>query len=585
MFLLFTLTQLAASSIRLSGYLCPTCPSVTDPAELLHSLHSAYSVVNVAFAGFDASGRATNLFDTTAWNLSKVDVAQLQSAGRTVMLSVGGGDGAVLSCASPMPAFAAELSSSLLEMVKQYGFDGIDWDVEHRSGDFAQCGVILTTTMEMLRAAMPSIKLSIAPQMTNIDPDVAAISAGFNELAPVISGRGLELLDFVQPQMYNTWGAVENTAYAQAYVAKLVAGFTTAGAAGASYATKVPPAKLLLGYPSTPKGAATGFIAATAVAAMIANMSSHGLSIGGVMVWSIGWDAQAGYPFATAMASAPTPPPPPAPTPAPPGPSPPGPSPPGKCRSLSPSVTDAWCETNCHHAPPNCPAALCACAPSTRAENDTSRLQRSSAPRVDPSSYARNLTLLSPADAPLARCMDGTPGGYYFHAGTNKTRWVFTLQGGGECVSSAECATKVDTALGSSAHFPSQYKFFEEDVAHFSDADCFANPVLCEYNQVFVPYCSQDLWSGTRTAADRDATFGYFFAGHHILDAVLAALEDAHSLGDAEAIVFSGLSAGGFGVYKCVALSRVALRLATRRLTAALPPPTSHALQQHRLAR
>lgn len=31
------------------------------------------------------------------------------------------------------------------------------------------------------------------------------------------------------------------------------------------------------------------------------------------------------------------------------------------CHSISPSVTDQWCESNCHHSPPNCPADLCVC--------------------------------------------------------------------------------------------------------------------------------------------------------------------------------------------------------------------------------
>jgi hypothetical protein len=37
--------------------------------------------------------------------------------------------------------------------------------------------------------------------MTNVDPNVAAISAGFNELVPLISAAlRLNQLDFIQPQ-------------------------------------------------------------------------------------------------------------------------------------------------------------------------------------------------------------------------------------------------------------------------------------------------------------------------------------------------------------------------------------------------
>jgi chitinase len=73
--------------------------------------------VNVAFAGFDAAGNATNIFDTKEWSLTKAAVQKLQHEGRSVMLSVGGGDGAILDCASP-PSFSATLATSLLALVK-----------------------------------------------------------------------------------------------------------------------------------------------------------------------------------------------------------------------------------------------------------------------------------------------------------------------------------------------------------------------------------------------------------------------------------------------------------------------------------
>tara|TARA_B110000208_G_C11731777_1_gene416698 strand:- start:513 stop:1376 length:864 start_codon:yes stop_codon:yes gene_type:complete len=163
-------------------------------------------------------------------------------------------------------------------------------------------------------------------------------------------------------------------------------------------------------------------------------------------------------------------------------------------------------------------------------------------------SHARNLTLL---DSPLAKCMDGTPSGFYYHAGTGAGvhKWVLTLQGGGECVKASTCGVKVKSALGSSSYFPASYPFFGEAADHFADAECAGNPVLCEYNQVFLPYCSQDLWSGTKTSASA-STYGYLFSGHHILSAVLDALEKENdSMNDAVEIVLSGESAGGFGVY------------------------------------
>ena len=35
------------------------------------------------------------------------------------------------------------------------------------------------------------------------------------------------------------------------------------------------------------------------------------------------------------------------------------------CKSIMPSVSDEWCDTNCNHSPPNCPATYCECSGGT----------------------------------------------------------------------------------------------------------------------------------------------------------------------------------------------------------------------------
>ena len=70
-----------------------------------------------------------------------------------------------------------------------------------------------------------------------------------------------------------------------------------------------------------------------------------------------------------------------------------------------------------------------------------------SATAVEPvafdSHYSQPLTLLSD---PKAKCMDGTQSGYYYRPSpqSTQTKWVLTLQGGGECVSS-KCNAKAPT--------------------------------------------------------------------------------------------------------------------------------------------
>ena len=183
------------------------------------------------------------------------------------------------------------------------------------------------------------------------------------------------------------------------------------------------------------------------------------------------------------------------------------------------------------------------------------------------SATAVPLTLLDPRSYPLARCMDGSPGGFYLEEAARvvpptsaktvpgaalvdaATSWVIELEGGGECASQRLCDTRRGTHLASSLYFPA-----ETTLGFLASGNPEHNPRLSKWNRVHVPYCSQDLWMGTRTTnapgdAPGNGTLGYYFAGHHVLDAVLAELEASHGLGDATNIVLTGESAGGIGVW------------------------------------
>jgi hypothetical protein len=160
---------------------------------------------------------------------------------------------------------------------------------------------------------------------------------------------------------------------------------------------------------------------------------------------------------------------------------------------------------------------------------------------------ADRLQLLDLRQYPLARCMDGTPGGFYFRpalARANATRWVFSLEGGGECVDKPTCTGRLTSSLGSSKYFPPTMTPWQLQAAMTS-----VNPDLSTYNSVFIKYCSSDLHLGQMTAPST-ATWGLQFSGHHILRAVLATLNSTHALHAADLVVWSGDSAGGIG---CIA--------------------------------
>eukprot|EP00047_Mylnosiga_fluctuans_P006060 m.244557 g.244557 ORF g.244557 m.244557 type:complete len:366 (+) comp14468_c0_seq1:99-1196(+) len=150
--------------------------------------------------------------------------------------------------------------------------------------------------------------------------------------------------------------------------------------------------------------------------------------------------------------------------------------------------------------------------------------------------HAADLVMLKD---PLARCMDGTQGGYYFSAGSNTKGFIIHLEGGGECASYAGCHAQLSTSLGSSKYFPKS-----KGLGFLNDASCSNNPDFCDWTHVQVAYCSQDLHSGLRTVVSAD-TFGLYFSGGHIFNAVIDDLVQNHGLAGATDIIISGDSAGG----------------------------------------
>ncbi|HWS53645.1 MAG TPA: pectin acetylesterase-family hydrolase [Pyrinomonadaceae bacterium] len=185
---------------------------------------------------------------------------------------------------------------------------------------------------------------------------------------------------------------------------------------------------------------------------------------------------------------------------------------------------------------------------------------------------------------PLARCNDNTPAIFYFRPASRAAdadKWLIHLQGGGSCVSGLNCAERwfsVNTNFGARNMTGEGFPAGANDDGIFNDAKG-QNP-FAHYNQVYVHYCSSDVWGGT--AADVVLTgfdFGALargeqactqeytisFLGRRIFDAVIGTLRrdgvpplvfnidggpprlmpDLDAAGE---VVLSGGSAGGGGV-------------------------------------
>jgi hypothetical protein len=68
--------------------------------------------------------------------------------------------------------------------------------------------------------------------------------------------------------------------------------------------------------------------------------------------------------------------------------------------------------------------------------------------RSESASDGFSLNLLDGATE--ARCLDGTPAGFYHRPGASNDSWLVHFEGGGWCVDQADCEGRSKTAIGSS---------------------------------------------------------------------------------------------------------------------------------------
>jgi hypothetical protein len=101
-----------------------------------------------------------------------------------------------------------------------------------------------------------------------------------------------------------------------------------------------------------------------------------------------------------------------------------------------------------------------------------------------------------PLDAyPLARCLDGSPGAYYYRPGSNSSRsFLLFMQGGGWCYPSAapytpedvdsNCLWRSKGLLGTTKKDRSSMTFASGMLSADTNQSIFAN-----YNLVYIRYC------------------------------------------------------------------------------------------------
>jgi chitinase len=274
----------------------------TNGAEALSlaQVPSGYNIVDVAFADTDAAndggvtfsidpGLSSALGGYTAAQFTS-DVATLHSRGQKVLISVGGQNGTVSVSSS---AAATNFADSVYGLMQQYGFDGVDIDLEN--GVTPQ---YMAQALEDLRAlAGSSLIITLAPQTIDMQ------STGSDYFALALDIKSILTISFTQYYNSGTMNGCDGNVYAEATENFLTALACTQLEGGLN------PSQVGLGLPASASAAGDGgYLAPSVVDDALDCLGSRTdcgsfvppqswPGIGGAMTWSINWDASNGYAF------------------------------------------------------------------------------------------------------------------------------------------------------------------------------------------------------------------------------------------------------------------------------------------------
>ncbi|MFF8193868.1 chitinase [Streptomyces bobili] len=258
-----------------------------------------YDIIAVAFADATTTpGAVTFTLDSAGLNgytvdQFRADIKAKQTAGKKVIISVGGERGTV----SVNDAIsAANFANSLHTLMQTYGFDGVDIDLENGLN-----ATYMTQALRSLSAkAGPSLILTMAPQTI----DMQSTSNSYFQTALNVK----DILTVVNMQYYNSGSMLgcDGKVYSQGSVDFLTALACIQLEGGLS------PSQVGLGLPASTRGAGSGYVSPTIVNNAL-DCLTKGTACGtfkpsrtypglrGAMTWSTNWDATAGNAWSSAV--------------------------------------------------------------------------------------------------------------------------------------------------------------------------------------------------------------------------------------------------------------------------------------------
>ncbi|MFJ9248134.1 chitinase [Streptomyces sp. NPDC101776] len=258
----------------------------------LSAVSSQYDIIAVAFADATSTPGAVSFTLDSAGlggytvDQFKADIAAKHTAGKKVIISIGGQNGTISVSDSTS---ATNFANSVYSLMQTYGFDGVDIDLEN--------GINSTYMSQALRSlsakAGSSLIITMAPQTI----DMQSTSNAYFQTALNVK----DILTVVNMQYYNsgTMLGCDGKVYGQGTVDFLTALACIQLQGGLS------PSQVGLGLPASTSAAGSGYVSPTIVNNALDCLTA-GTNCGtfkpsktypdlrGAMTWSTNWDAAAG---------------------------------------------------------------------------------------------------------------------------------------------------------------------------------------------------------------------------------------------------------------------------------------------------
>ncbi|MFZ3573539.1 chitinase [Streptomyces sp. BH097] len=264
----------------------------------LRDVQSQYDIIAVSFADATTTpGQITfNLDPAVGYggvSDFKADIAAKHAAGKAVILSVGGEKGTI---SVNSDASATAFADSAYQLMQEYGFDGVDIDLENGLNS-----TYMSKALRQLSAkAGGKLVLTMAPQTI----DMQSTSGEYFKTALNVK----DILTVVNMQYYNSGSMLgcDGKVYSQGSVDFLTA-LACIQLEGGLDASQVG-----LGVPASTRGAGSGYVAPSVVNNAL-DCLARGTGCGtfkpaktypglrGAMTWSTNWDATAGNAWSNAV--------------------------------------------------------------------------------------------------------------------------------------------------------------------------------------------------------------------------------------------------------------------------------------------